>query len=135
MENEKKDVQTRQLRWIKLQTILLACILVVVVIVGIFAATQFKSMRNCIDLIEQNMQTIDTASLNKAVDAFTEAASQFNKIDMNVFNDTVSSLDTAAEKLKDVNVDSLNTLVEALEGVATKLQSTANAISGFFGIK
>ena len=135
MEKKEKDLQTRQFNWMKLQAILIACILVIVVVVGIIAATEFKSVQKCIDLIEQNMQTIDTDSLNRAVDAFTDAASQFNKIDMNVFNDTVSSLDTAAEKLKDVNIDSLNTLVESLEGVATKLQSVANAISGFFGIK
>ena len=133
MDNKKKDVQTQQLNLMRIQTILIACILLIVVTVGAILATQFKSIKNCINLIEQNMLTIDTDALNEAVDAFTGAANQFNALDMNEFNDTVAALDDAAKQLKGVDVESLNSLVSALEDVATRLQNTVNAISGFLG--
>lgn len=133
MDKREKDVQTRQLNMMKIQTILIACILIIVVVVGVALVSQFKNIQDCIGMIEQNMQTIDTDALNGAVDAFTDAANQFNKIDMDEFNDTVSALDAAAGQLREVDVDSLNALVAALEDVATRLQNTVNSISKFFG--
>ena len=133
MDNKQTDAGAQKLRLMRIQTILVACILAILLIGGIFVAVQFKSMQNCIDVIEQDVRAIDMDALNRAVDAFANAADQFGKIDMEELNDAISALESAAEQLKDIDVDSLNSLVAALETVATRLQNTVNAISGFFG--
>ena len=159
MDIMKKDAEAQKLGLMRIQTVLLAAILIILVIVGIAAATQFRTIKSCIDLIEkdiqaidtdalndavtafteaantieQNMQTVDMDVLNKAVEAFTDAANQFNKIDMDTFNDTVSALESAAAQLGNVDVDTLNSLVASLEDVAERLQNAVNSVSGFFG--
>lgn len=133
MEGNRKDNETKALNLMRIQTALIACILIFLIILGVAAAAKVRSMQTCIDLIERNMETVDMEALNDAVDAFTDAANQFNKIDMDEFNNTVAALDGAAEGLQEVDVESLNALVSSLETVAAKLQNTVNAISGFFG--
>ena len=132
METNEKIAQ-KQLRQMRMLTIMMAILLALFLTAGFLLAKEFRSIQNCISLIEQDVQTVDMNSLNSAVDAFTDAANQFNKIDMDEFNGTVASLDSAAAQLKGVDVESLNSLVDALEGVATKLQNAVNAISGLFG--
>ena len=145
----------RLLRMQRTQTILTACILVVILAVGLFLALQFNSISRCVDLIQQRVESFDMESLNGAVDAFTEAADRFNSVDIAQLNKTVTSLKEAADNigsmdikklndavvsLKDaaktfseIDVESLNSLVQALQSVAERLERTASAISGVFG--
>ena len=133
MNNNVKDTKSQELTLMRIQTILIACILILLVVVGVAAAMKFQSIQTCIDTIQQSVETIDTDAFNQAVNALTDAANQFSKIDMDTLNETVAGLDSAAAELKGVDVASLNSLVSALESVATRLQNTVNAISGFFG--
>lgn len=151
---QRPDTQTQLLRLQKTQTVLSACILVVILAAGIFLACRFTSISRCIDLIEQDLQALNMDTLNDAVDAFTEAADRFGSLDMDAFNRTVESLEDAAEQIGGMDIDrlngavsslknaadtfgkidveALNSLVEALETVSAKLQNAVNAITGIF---
>ena len=149
---EKTSPAAQQLKFAKLQTVLLALTLVVVLAVGVFLAAQFAEIRNCVDLIEQNIRTLNVETFNGAVESFQSAADQVSSLDVDKLNDTVSSLQSAADNLgsvdigrlnetvgalkaaadtfSDVDVASLNALVQELETVAAKLEAAVNAISG-----
>ncbi|MBR7082207.1 MAG: hypothetical protein IKI49_05865, partial [Oscillospiraceae bacterium] len=72
---EKRDgAASRQLRLMRLQTVLIACILVAVLFAVIFIAVQFRAIGRCVDTIEQSLKIMDTDALNDAVSAFNDAA-------------------------------------------------------------
>ena len=152
---DRDSFEARQIRIMRRQTALIAGILIIVLAVGIFLASQFASIKRCVDLIEQKVGVLDVQVLNDAVDSFTEAADQFSSIDVDEFNktveslqtaadnfgsvdidklnDTVSSLKDAADTFSDVDVEALNKLVQALESVSAKLEKAVSAITGIFG--
>ena len=80
METNEK-IARKQLRQMRMLTIMMAILLALFLAAGFLLAKEFRSIQNCISLIEQDVQTVDMNSLNSAVDAFTDAANQFNKID------------------------------------------------------
>ncbi len=98
----------QKLKYMKIQTVLLACILAVVLIVSAFVIIQFAAMRSGINELRQNL-------------------------DMNAINDAVASLESAAGNLKNVDIDSLNSLIESLNTTAERMETAGNMISGLFG--
>lgn len=157
MENATRTADTpevKQMKLLRLQTILIACLLAVVLAAGIFLAVQFASIRSCVDMIELNLQSLDAAAFNRAADSFTSAADQFSSIDMDKLNETVEYLQSAADNLgnvdinklnnavaslreaadtfKGIDVEALNSLVQALETVSSKLEAAVSAITGIF---
>lgn len=154
-ETEKgNDLQRSQLRMMRIQTVMIAAILAIVLAVGIFLISQFVSVKSCVNMIGQKVQTIDAETLNdaigklknaaeqfdsinfdalnEAVSALKDAAKQFNEVDMEKLNDTVSALREAAENLSEVDAGKLNDLVASLNTTAEKLQGAVNAIAGVF---
>ena len=101
----------QKLKQMKVQTALLACILIVVIVVSAFVVIQFVSMRNGMDELKENLQNIDTQAIN----------------------DAIASLESAADNLKDVDIDSLNSLIESLNTTSERMEAAGNAISGLFG--
>jgi len=157
IEKEKtmqEEKNAEQARLMKLQVTLTACILAVILIIGIFLAVKFTAIQQCFDTIEAKLEVLDVAHLNDVAQAFTDAAEQFNSVDMDQFNETVgalrsaadnlggidmtelngavSSLKDAARTLEKVDVNALNSLVQALESVAARLENAVNAITGIF---
>ena len=119
----------------KLQTAILALILVAVLTAVVILTVRFSAIQKCVDLIGEKVEEIDVGEITDAVRAFTEAADKVAEVDTGELNEAVSSLQSAAENLSGVDVDSLNKLVSALEGVAEKLEGAVNAISSIFGKK
>lgn len=108
--DHNNDIQRRQLQMMRLQTIMTAAILVIALIVGVFVIVQFSSMKSCIDTITQKAQTIDSETLNEAIDSLREVA----------------------ENLSGVDTEKLNEFISALNSTAEKFQGTIGAITGFF---
>ena len=154
--SESKRSNTEALlRMQRIQIILTACILIVVLAAGIFLALQFNSINRVVDLIDQRVQSFDMEALNDAVDSFSEASDKITSIDIDELNRTVTSLKEAADNigsmdikklndavtaLKDaaknlsgIDVESLNSLVQALQSVAERLERAVSTISGIFG--
>lgn len=154
-ENESNAGQRSLARLMRLQAILTACILIILLAAGIFAFREISTVRGCIDTLKQTLESVDAEALNDAVTAFDDAAKQiqnvdigglnktvaslkdaadtFRLVDVEGFNEAVEALTEAAETLDDVDVNALNSLVQALESTAAKLQNAVNAISGLFG--
>lgn len=150
----EKTVQQRQLSLMRVQSALLAAILVILLLAGIFLAGKISELQSVMDVIEQDVKALDMDALNDAVAALTEAADQLAAVDVGRLNDTVAalkdaaktlseidmkginkavtSLTEAANHLKDVDIGSLNSLVQSLETVASKLQKATDSISGLF---
>ncbi len=125
-------MENSQMKMMKIQTILIACILLVVLAIGVFLAVQFSSVGKCVDVVVEKLEAIDAEKLNDAIGAFSEAAEQFNEMDIDKINDSISSLQKAAENLGKVDIEQLNLLVESLNATAEKLQNAVNAITGIF---
>ena len=154
-EETKRSNTEALLRMQRVQVVLIACILVVVLAAGVFLALQFNSINQVVGLIDQRVQSFDMESLNNAVESFTEASDKITSIDIDELNRTVTSLKEAADNigsmdirklndavtaLKDaaknlsgIDVESLNSLVQALQSVAERLERAVSAISGIFG--
>ena len=117
------NIAEKQLKLLRMQTIMTACILAIVLIAGIFAVKEFASLRSGMDMIEQKIETLDVETLNDAIGAFTDAAEQFNSINMDEFNGTVESLQAAAENFGSVNMERFNGTVESLQTAAENFGS------------
>jgi len=109
----------------RVQTVLLAAILVVVLLVGIFLMAGIASLRSNIDAVEQN--------IGEAVSALTEAADGLSGMDVDAMNETISSLKGATDNLSQVDMNALNDLVNSLRTVAEQLEGAVGVISGIFG--
>ena len=70
-ENKRSNTEAL-LRMQRIQIILTACILIVILAVGIFLALQFNSISRVVDEIDQRVQSFDMDALNNAVDSFTD---------------------------------------------------------------
>lgn len=144
----KSDVQTRQLKLMRVQTALMGAIFLLLLAALVFLAVQFAALGEAMALVETQLQSlaleetvaalteaaetlggVDMAALNGAVASLDAAAENLGAVDMRQLNDAVLALKGAAENLQDVDVESLNTLVSALETVATKLEGAVNALS------
>lgn len=145
----------KQLRATRLQTILIAVLLVIVVVGALLLALKFREISSVVDTVKRELETIDVEAINEAADSFADAAGKLGELDMEGFgktvealrgaaerigsvdaaklNDAVAALTNAAGKLSEIDIDSLNSLVEALDGTATRLGSAVNAIGGIFG--
>ncbi len=142
----------KQLRMMRLQTILIAALLLILLAGIVFLAVRFREIGELADTLKTEVELIDVGAINDAagnlasaaeeldmdavgqtVEALKRAAEGIESVDMSELNDAVAALKAAAQSLSEIDVDSLNSLVEALDGTATKLGSTVNAIGGIFG--
>ena len=130
---EKNDIQLKQLKLMRLQTILIGALIVLMIFGAIFVAVEIRSLKSDFRKIEDKIDTINFKSFNDAIDSFNDAADKFNAIDMPGFNSTVESLKGAADNFSSVDVEKLNSLVNSLNTVATKLENAVNAINKIFG--
>lgn len=122
-----------QATYLKLQTVLLAGILLLLLVGGILLASQISRVSACIDTVDEQLQAIEVEEVNDAVSALTEAANRLAQIDTDTLNQTAQSLKEAADTLKQVDMTALNGLVTSLQNVTAKLQTAVNAISSLFG--
>ncbi len=117
----EKTVQERQLTLMRVQTALLALILVILLAAGVFVAREISELQSVMDVIEQDVKALDMDAMNDAVSALTDAAKQFSFVDMDALNGAVRSLTEAADQLSSVDANTLNETVTALRDAAKML--------------
>lgn len=103
MNDERSEIQ----KYLRVQTVLLCAILAVVLVAAVFACVSFAGMSRQM----QAMASMDTQTMNQAVE----------------------SLKNAADKLQQLDMDQLNELVGSLQQVAANIERTTSAFSGLFG--
>lgn len=141
---KEETVQATQLKWIKLQTAMIAGILVLLLAVGAFLGLQVNAVMkqvNALDLAKINatvaslqataadLENVDMAVINEAVSSLKDAAKNLSQTDISAINEGIRSLSSAAENLQTLDVDQLNELIKTLETVAGQMEQTTSALS------
>lgn len=123
MEEQMEKVQTAEkkadnqlLLFAKIQTALVAALVVLLVVGGIFAAVQVNKAMRVVD-------ALDMEQINAAVQSLSNTASELEKLDMEGVGKTVEALRGAAQKLAEADIDAVNDGIEALTDAAGNLQN------------
>lgn len=106
-----KSTEQRQLLHARVQTAILAAILLLLLVAAGLLIKEFAALRECMDTIQENVQAIDVDAINGAVDALTDAANN----------------------LESVDTQSLNSVLSSLQSVAAQLQRSISNLTGIFG--
>ena len=101
------DLQEKQLKLMRLQTILLVCILVILLAAGLFLVKQIQNLNAVV-------AQVDIQSINNTIAELETAAAGLSELDAEVLNETVAALKIAAGNLGNVDMGSLNQAVDAL---------------------
>lgn len=142
------DVQEKQLRLMRLQTVLLAAILVLLAVAGLFLMKQVNDLSAVVAQVDMDsinraiagletaagsLSQLDAQMLNETVAALRMAAGNLGAVDMGSLNQAVDALSGAAVTLKDLDIASFNELIASLETAAKNLEKTTSGIAGIFG--
>jgi len=142
------ELQEKQLKLMRLQTILLVCILVLLLAAGLFLVKQVTQLgtvvaRVDIDAINRTIAELETAAANlgeldaevldQTVEALKAAAENLGAVDMDSLNLAIASLSGAAENLKELDIASFNSLITSLETASANLEKATSGIAGIFG--
>ena len=140
---EQKD--DRLLRLVKIQTAMLAVLLVLLAVGGIFAAVQVNRAMQLVNAVDMNRVNTVVASLQeiaadldmenvgKTVEALQGAAKGLADLDMDAVNDGIQALTEAAENLQSLDVEQLNDLIASLEQTAAQMEKTTAVFGRLFG--
>lgn len=115
MQEETKNVQETQLKLMKLQTGMIAGILVILLVVGVFLMVQ-------VNTVMQQVRSLDLDKINATVASLQQTAAELEKVDMEAINGAVTSLKGAAENLSNVDIKAINEGIQALTEAAGNLQ-------------
>lgn len=126
MNEEMREMHRLQLRHMRIQTAILAVILVVCLVSAFFLTTRVSGM-------VRQVESIHPESLAEAVDSMKLAAEALGNADMDAVNDGIRALSEAADHLSDLDVDRINSLIGSLNSVAGQMEATSNAFSRLFG--
>lgn len=141
--------------WVKVQTLLLAAVLVLLAILVLVVGMTARHMEKGLDLVQADLESLEMDKVNTAIASLSEAADRLADVDISQLNETAQSLQAAAEGLASVDVDTMNKAVislkeaadtlkaldmEALNGVIRSIDKTVqgletavNTLKGIFG--
>ena len=114
--------QNSALRWTRLQTLLLAGVLLVLLVTAAVLGRELGSLHRSLELMEQKLTEVQMQQVNEAIDAMTEAANQLAAIDAEGLNQTAVSLRQAADRLTAMDVNTLNQAIASLRDAADTLK-------------
>ena len=106
MEKLAKKTETAEkkgdlLLFVKIQTALVAVLVLLLVVGGIFAAVQVNKAMRVVD-------GLDMDKINAAVQSLSNIAAELEKLDMEGVGKTVEALRGAAQKLAEADIDAVN---------------------------
>ena len=130
-DNAKCKTEKAMLTHARIQTALLLCLVLLLIGAGIILALRLQELEQCIDLLGDDLQTLDRDEIRDTVSSLNEAAGTLASVDMGQFNETVVALENAAGKLSGVDITALNNAVTSLKGAAGKLNDVdIDALNG-----
>lgn len=144
----KEETMEKQFKLMKLQTALMAGILVLLLAVGCFVVYQVNNimnMVNAVDLDKVNatvaslqstaaeLEKLDMEQISAAVESLKGAAETLSKTDIGAINEGIQSLTDAAGNLSGLDIQQINELISSLETVAAQMEKTTSAFSKLFG--
>ena len=143
-----QETQQKQLRLLRLQAILMAGILVLLLAAGAFLAVQavrlnvvaqrldMASVNRTIAGLEaaaDSLSALDGEQMQQTVAALQTAAQHLSDVDMASLNEAIEALSGAAENLKELDIDAFNALIASLQASSENLEKATGVISGIFG--
>ena len=125
MDKETKTPQELQLRQARLQTRILAAILVVVLVFSAFAGLKIYS---AVEMLNR----VDLDQINRTVTSMQTAVDKVAALDVENINTSIQSFAEAAKHLEDLDVEKLNTLLESLSAAAENMESVTEKLKSLF---
>ena len=125
MDKETKTPQELQLHQAKLQTRILAVILVVVLAFGAFAGLEIY---NAVEMLNR----VDLDQINRTVTSMQTAVDKVAALDVDSINTSIQSFAEAAKHLEDLDVEQLNALLESLSAAAENMESVSEKLKNLF---
>jgi len=114
--------QNAALRWTRLQTLLLAGVLLVLLVTAAVLGRELGSLHRSLALMEQKLTEVQMQQVNEAIASLTDAADKLAEIDMEGLNQTAASLKQAADQLTAMDVKTLNEAIASLRDAADTLK-------------
>lgn len=114
---------TKAIPWVKIQTILLAGVFVLLVLLLVVIGIAGRRMEKSLNLVQENLEALEMDHINEVIASLTEAADHLAKVDIARLNDTALSLKAAAESLSDVDVKTMNEAIASLKDAANTLKN------------
>lgn len=114
--------QNAALRWTRVQTLLLAGVLAVLLLAVTVLGLELGSLHRSLELMEQKLTEVQMQSVNEAIGAMTGAANKLSAIDAEGLNQTAVSLRQAADRLSAMDVNTLNEAIASLRDAANTLK-------------
>ena len=153
MEELAKKTETAEkkgdlLLFVKIQTALVAVLVLLLVVGGIFAAVQVKKAVRVVDGLDMEqinaavqslsniaaeLEKLDMEGVGKTVEALRGAAQKLAEADIDAVNDGIEALTDAAGNLQNLDIEKLNDLIAALEKTAAQMEKTSAAFGKLFG--
>lgn len=153
MEELAKKTETAEkkgdlLLFVKIQTALVAVLVLLLVVGGIFAAVQVKKAMRVVDGLDMDkinaavqslsniaaeLEKLDMEGVGKTVEALRGAAQKLADADIDAVNDGIEALTDAAGNLQNLDIEKLNDLIAALEKTAAQMEKTSAAFGKLFG--
>lgn len=153
MEELAKKTETAEkkgdlLLFVKIQTALVAMLVLLLVAGGIFAAVQVNKAMRVVDGLDMEqinaaveslsntaaeLEKLDMEGVGKTVEALRGAAQKLAEADIDAVNDGIEALTDAAGNLQNLDIEKLNDLIAALEKTAAQMEKTSAAFGKLFG--
>ena len=153
MEELAKKTETAEkkgdlLLFVKIQTALVAVLVLLLVVGGIFAAVQVNKAMRVVDGLDMDkinaavqslsniaseLEKLDMEGVGKTVEALRGAAQKLAEADIDAVNDGIEALTDAAGNLQNLDIEKLNDLIAALEKTAAQMEKTSAAFGKLFG--
>ena len=126
MENEIRSTGEKQLMLMKLQTGILAGILVIILVFTLFCAVKLSG-------VVEMAASLDLEQVNGAVSSLKSAADNLASVDTDAINQGIQGLSDAAADLEELDVTKLNRFMTSLDNVADQLDAASEVLKGIFG--
>ena len=122
----EKTAAEKQLTWIRIQTLMIALILI---LVGLCVFVMVSNVAEVMNLVEE----FDLEQLNDAVGSLKTAADKLAQVDVHSLNSGIQELADTAEKLSEVDVEQLISFMDSLEEMSAQMDSFSGIFKGIFG--
>ena len=147
-QTAEKKAENQLLLFAKVQTALLAVLVLLLVVGGIFAAVQVNKVMGVVNSLDMDrinaavqslsntaaeLEKLDMEGVGKTVEALRGAAQKLADADIDAVNGGIEALTDAAGNLQDLDIEKLNDLITALEKTAAQMEKTSAAFGKLFG--
>ena len=121
----EKSPQDRQLLLMRLQTVMIALILILILGFVLFLAGKVTQVMGIV-------QQIDMVQVNGAVASLKSAADQLSQVDVETLNEGIQGISDAAGELSELDFQQLSGFLTSLEDLSKEIDGVSGLLKGLF---